>query len=66
MTTTLRAHDMEDAITRISSAIEEVNRIIMRTAIKGGCTAETRTKAAFLLMDAARQIETKLPLFEGE
>ena len=57
---------MEDAIIRITSPIEEVMRIVLRTAIKGGCNTGTRDKAMYLLRDAANQIEKRLPLLDGE
>jgi hypothetical protein len=60
-----REYQVEDVSTRVHSQLQEVERRLIRGCVKRGMTAETRRQMAFMLKDAAAQIE-KFPLMDGE
>jgi hypothetical protein len=60
-----RQYLMEDRCTTVISLLQDVERTLLRFALKGFATADARRDAAFKLRDAAAYLD-QLPLFEGK
>ena len=55
---------LEDQITTIDSLLSDVNRILLRTALKGGVSGDTRSQTRYKLQKALEVFDQLPP--EGE